>query len=339
MEELKERSISRREFLRKYFIPATVAVGASAAVYTLSEYLKKPGKNILEKTYTNVEETVTKSSSELSRYTNFIKNVYAHSGDVAYAQPALIRPKVVDGKFTRVEELELTNLGKEKQNEGWTYEHEYRDTDTKEILMNIVEGESIPAYFRVKYDIDNDDLYVQTSLLYSEFEKEGANIILWFDPKNDGGDVAQSDDFAIWVASGALEGGIATGNGWRKYLSLPEDIKVGLSLDDGMNSPYKTPNVCAEFKIPKRKYLGESQTVGFMIRTETSTIHEPGHMSYTSSDWPAKQYKPSEEVNPDMFGDLIIDPNAVPVPDVQTSSIPIIAALGLLLLHMFRKTI
>jgi len=337
MEELKERSISRREFLRKYFIPATVAVGASAAVYTLSEYLKKPGKNILEKTYTNVEETVTKSSSELSRYTNFIKNVYAHSGDVAYAQPALIRPRVVDGKFTPVEELELTNLGEEKkQNEGWTYEHEYRDTDTKEVLMNVVQGENVPAYFRVKYDIDNDDLYVQTSLLYSEFEKEGANILLWFDPKNDGGDLPQQDDFIVFVSSGVLKGGMykGTGDGWSSRLPLPEDIEVGLSLDDGTSSPYKTPNICAEFKIPKRKYLSEAPNVGFMIRTGTREMP-----FYTDSNWPAKEYKLLKDYSPNMFGDLIIDSNAVPVPDVQTSRIATILSFVLLLLYGLKKRI
>jgi len=265
-----------------------------------------------------------------------VKTVGAQTEAVTSSFPALVRPRV-DGKFTAIADLELNELGKEKQNEGWVFEHEYADTE--QVLMNVVEGKKIPAYFRVKYDIDNDDLYVQTSLLYSEFEKEGANILLFFDSKNDGGDVAQPDDFVIGVESPPISSGMfkGTGNGWGSEMTLPEDIKVGLSLDDGMNGSNKAPSICAEVKIPKRKYLGESQTVGFMIRTETSTIHEPGHMSYTSSDWPAKQYISPREVNPDMFGDLIIDPNAVPVPEFQIPYIPTMLGLGVLFSYILRK--
>jgi len=208
-----------------------------------------------------------------------IKVAYGQSENVVEVPPALILPKI-DGNYTSISELELSELGKELAKKDpnlmsqimdeWNY-----DAIEIKLLPNPMgTAKAGEAYLRIKYDKPTDSFYGVIDHVSKRKIEPGDLANVFFDPKNHRLSAPLEDDIGMVWGWGEKTGEktarlyLGTGIGWKTGGDYGE---LGIKVDCGLGkSPLSSePHEIFEFRFPLDR-IKQSDIVSFVARRKLS---------------------------------------------------------------------
>jgi len=209
-------------------------------------------------------------------FTSKLPNAYGHSGSVIEVPPTLIIPEI-DGKYTPVENLGRSILGKEREEEGWVYKNEWEDARLVS-LRNAFDWYHGVSNLAIKHD--ENWVYGIVDFISDEKNNGGDWLHISIDTKNDGGNIPQIDDYLFggeWHGRSSPRlscymrrgtGKETEAEGWSNTLTM-KDALIASSKATSPNSD--SEHLVYEFKISK-KYFGGSPFVGMYLNVLDSGL-------------------------------------------------------------------
>jgi len=251
-----------------------------------------------------------------------LPSAYVHLGMLSVL-PALVIPQV-DGEYTPVEELERTELGKEKEGEGWTFNHEWEDARLIP-LRNAFEWVHGVGNFAMKHD--ENWLYGIIDFI-SDKNIDGGMCFISVDTTNNGGDLPQTDDYLFageWQTRGSPilycymrqgTGKETEVDGWGNTLRM-KDASMACSKAASPRSDVE--HSIYEFAISK-KYFGNSSVAGVYL-----SVWDPEERSFMI--WPFNEPRLLGS-KPSLWGDVEFLPmeNKYAIPEFSHAAGPVASA-------------
>jgi len=199
---------------------------------------------------------------------SLFKVVQGQSTNTVEVPPALVLPEI-DGKYTPISKLELSELGKElvkkdpnlmsMLKDEWSY-----DALEIELLLNPASADKTAqgkAYLRIKYDMSSIPSPPLPHFFYGVIDyvskkkiEPGDVANVFFDPKNNRGTAPQLDDFGLvwgWDKTGIKTSapGFGTGSTW-KFCGTCSDLGAKVDCELGVSPSSNEPHEIFEFRVP-----------------------------------------------------------------------------------------
>jgi len=238
-----------------------------------------------------------------------VKAVYGHTGDKVDVLPALIKPKI-DGEFTRVEQCEYTELGKQLQCE---MSHEWADAERITLIPMGQYGRDV--YLYLKHDESKLYLCFDYPQRTGRPVVEGGWLYLYdivayvqIDALHDGGSWPKENDSTFEIETPS-ELYVHTGKreiGWGPRIRVSPSDSYTAKSGIGPSANSNKDHAIIEMSISKADYkIGSSPTMGFRAGLLDVERKQQFH------SWPKYAPETRQFSEPDLWGDANLLPSVV----------------------------